>query len=415
MKACTGEQVTESHLSEQYRQTDKQALERLLKIGAADVLAQGQSINLDTNEELPRLIPILCTYFSREELTELIGAETTVKLLDMYRTEILQNLFLEGELRKLLHAFNEANIRLILFKGPALAYTVYPEAHLRTYHDIDALIRPADLPRARDLLTELGYTFYEEFRANVINSKRTGYNFRLERADSWLEVLVELHTAPHASEIDADFDIESLWAGAQTITVVDEPALTMHPVDHFLYLCWHYRFHGFSRLLWLYDLVVMLRAPGSDLDWDVLLAKARRQHLATTLYYCLSWCRDLFDAAIPEHVLSRLYPPPACRWLIERIAMPDVARTLATAQGQSRRILAHHAMVDTMPGLFKAALRLFFPTPAAMGQRYMERSPLPLQLYFLYYLIHPSITLVKGVRYLLSARRRRGARGKDVK
>ena len=404
----------QSMASSEAMHQDKQSLARLLRVGVADVLAQGQTINLEKNEELPRLIPVLCTYFTREELTELVGKKVAARLLDMHRLEVLQNLFLEGELQKVLHAFNEANIQIMLFKGPALAYTVYPQAQLRTYHDIDALIHPGDLERARVVLTEMGYTFYEEFRANVINSKRTGYNFILKREDSWLEVLIELHTAPHESDIGTSFDVESLWANAQTITILGEPTLTMSPVDHLLYLCWHYRFHSFSRLLWLYDVVMLVRTHGRDLDWTELVKKARRQHLATTLYYCLCWCRDLFGIAIPAQVLSGLMPPLVCRLMVERVAMPDVIRTLVTAQGQSRRVLAHRAMVDTTLGLLKAAARTLFPTPAAMGQRYMEHSRFPLQMYFVYYLIHPWVTLGKGMRYVLSSRRdRRSALSRD--
>jgi len=398
--------VVEDQLSvEQCLQNDKSALERLLKLGVADVLAQGRTINLEKNEELPRLIPVLCYYFTREELTQLLGKKVAARLLNMQHTAVVQNLFLEEELRKVLHTFNEAHIQLLLFKGPALAYTVYPQAHLRTYHDIDALIHPADLERARELLSTMGYSFYEEYRTNVINSKRTGYNFTLKREDSWLEVLIELHTAPHESEIGTDFDIAALWANAQPITILGETTLTLHPVDHLLYLCWHYRFHSFSRLLWLYDVVVLLRTHADALDWEQLIAMARRQHLATTTYYCLSWCHDLFGVAIPASVFSRLRPPLACRVMVERVAMQhDVARTLVTAQGQARRVLAQRTMVDTTLGLLKAAARTLFPTPAAMGQRYMEHSHLPLQMFYLFYLIHPWITLGKGLRFLLSSR-----------
>ena len=391
------------------RHNDKQGLARLLKVGVADVLARGQTINLEKNEELPRLIPVLCTYFTREELAELVGNKVAARLLDMHRLEVLQNLFLEGELQKVLHAFNEANIAIMLFKGPALAYTVYPQAQLRTYHDIDALIHPDDLERAREVLTQMGYAFYEEYRANVINSKRTGYNFTLKREDSWLEVLIELHTAPHDSDIGTSFDVAALWDNAQAISILGEPTLTMSPVDALLYLCWHYRFHSFSRLLWLYDVVMLVRTHAHDLDWAALVKKARQQHLATTLYYCLCWCRDLFGVAIPAKVLSGLRPPLACRVVVERVAMPDVVRTLVTAQGQARRVLAHRAMVDTTPGLLKAAARTLFPTPAAMGQRYMEHSRLPLQLYFVFYLIHPWVTLGKGIQYIVSSRQNRTA------
>ncbi len=399
-------------ISGQYKY-DKKTLISLLKLVVADALEQGRSVDLDTNEELLRLIPILCAYISRQELIDLLGEELTSRMLELNRLEIAQNLVLEGELQHVLHAFNEAQIAVILFKGPSLAYTVYPKTYLRTYYDIDMLIRPDDLPRANELLLQMGYTFYEEYRANATNSKRTGFNYILARPDSWLEVPIELHTAPHPSEIGTDFEVESLWLKAQKIEVLGESTLTMHPVDHLLYLCWHYRFHGFTRLLWLYDLVVMLRAMGRtmerdmgraidlELDWNELVRAARQQHLATTLYYCLSWCRDLFEVAIPAEVFTQLRPPWACRLLVERIAMPNTLETLVSKRGQSRRIIAHRAMVDSTLGLIKAGIQALFPSPASMGRRYMGNSRLPLKFYFLYYFIHPWTTLAKGCRYLL--------------
>jgi len=393
--------VEEGHLTAQkYIQDDKETLAHLLKL----TLAQGQTLNLDTNEELPRLIPILCSYFSSEELIQLTGEKTAAKILDMHRTEVLQNLFLESELRNVLHAFNEAEIPLMLFKGPALAYTIYPQANLRTYHDIDALIHPDDLERAGDLLTGMEYSFYNEYRADAVDEQRTGYHYVLERPDSWLSVLIELHTAPHSSEIGSLFDREALWVRAKMITVLGEPTLTMDPADHLLYLCWHYRFHGFTRLLWLYDIVMLLRTFGEQLDWVGLVCTAHRQQMAATLYYCLSWCRDLFGVVVPERVFIQLRPPLASRLIVERITMPDPAWALAAAQGQQRRLIARRAMVDSKGGLLRAGLRTLFPSPTAMKKRYMERLRLPLQLFFLFYPIHPCITLAKGCYYFLRRR-----------
>lgn len=389
---------------EEYAQLDKEILARLLKLGVEDILslAQGKPLDLSTNEELPRLIPVICAYFSREALVNLLGEDIAGQVLTMYRTEMLQNLYLEGELVRILHAFNEARIPLLLFKGPALAYTVYPQANLRTYHDIDAFVHPHDLSRAGELLTELGFSFYEEYRANALDETRTGYNYILKHPNSWLEVLVELHTAPHSSDIGTHFDIASLWAKAQPITILGEAAYTMHSVDHLLYLVWHYRFHGFTRLLWLYDLVMMVRSLSEELDWAALIQAARKQQLATTLYYCLSWCRKLFAVAVPQEVLVQLRPPMLCRFIVERVAMPDVERALTGASWQKRRVLAHHAMVDRTVDIVKAILRTLFPAPAVLGRRYLEHSRLPLQLSFLLYGVHPWITLGKGVRYLLA-------------
>jgi len=393
--------------TKQFMQSDKKAFTTLLEQMVADGIVRDQIVNLDTNEELLRLIPILCAYFSRQELIQLVGEKLTTRMIELNRLETAQNLVLERELKHVLHAFNEAHISVLLFKGPALAYTVYPEAYLRTYQDIDMLIHSDDLPQVHELLLQMGFTFYEEYRTNVTNTKRTGYNYVLSCPDSWLEIPIEVHTAPHSSEIGTDFDVNSLWLKAQHIEVLGESTLTLHPIDHLLYLCWHYRFHGFTRLLWLYDLVVMLRATGPELDWIELVQAARRQHLATTLYYCLSWCRDLFGVSIPAEVFIRLRPPWACRLIVERIAMPDAMEALALSGGQPRRIIAHRAMVDSTVGLIKASLQALFPSSASMGRRYMGNSRLPLKFYYLYYFIHPWITLAKGFRYALKRGRRK--------
>lgn len=386
-------------------QDDRAVLARLLKLGLAYEPGAKQSINLETNEELSRMVPILCAYFSQEELAELVGTNAAASILNVHRMEALQNLLLESELQHILHAFSEAKIPLMLFKGPALAYTIYRQKHLRTYHDIDALIHAEDIPLAHELLVGMGYKFYEEFQVNAIDNLRSGYNYILKRPDSWLEVLIELHTAPHTSEIGSAFDVQSLWASAQPITLLGEQALTMDIQNHLLYLCWHYRFHGFTRLLWLYDIVMILRAVGDELDWTTLIASARRQHIATTLYYCLSWCRDIFGIVLPGDVCKRLRPHWSCRLIVERIAMPDPAQALASAQWSSRRIIAQRAMVDHPLALFQAGLAAIFPSPAILGRRYMGKSRLPLRFFFLYYLIHPWITLVKGVRYLFRPKR----------
>jgi Uncharacterised nucleotidyltransferase len=256
--------------TKQYNQHDKKALTNLLQLIVTDAMTRDQTVDLDTNEELLRLIPVLCAYFSHQELMQLIGEKLTTRMLELNRLETAQNLVLERELQHMLHAFNEAHIAVLLFKGPALAYTCY------------------------------------------------------------------------------------------------------------LYLCWHYRFHGFTRLLWLYDLVVLLRSAGPELDWIELVQTARCQRLATTLYYCLSWCRDLFGVSIPAEVFVRLRPPWACRLVVERISMPNAVATLTSAQGQSRRIIAHRAMVDSTAALVKAGLQALFPSPASMGRRYMGNSRLPL-------------------------------------
>src|SRR6266567_3781118 len=300
-----GKTAEEYLMTQEYIQRDKTVFAQFLKYISAEARARNQLLNLASTEELPRLIPVLCDYFSRAELIELVGERSTNEIMKMHRLEMLQNLFLENELQRILIAFDEAHIPLMLFKGPVLAYTIYPKPHLRTYHDLDALIQPGDVVHAQDLLAQMGYSFYDEYRADTVDEERTGYHFSLQAPGSPFAVIIELHTAPHASEIGTLSDREALWKNATTVTILGQPVVTMNPVDHLLYLCWHYRFHGFTRLLWFYDIVMMLRAYGGSLDWGRLIHMAHDQGMAATLYYCLSWCHDLFEVTIPETVFSQ--------------------------------------------------------------------------------------------------------------
>lgn len=379
-------------------QHDKAVFTRWLNSIAMDARVGGRRVHLASNEELPRLIPVLYEFFTREELIDLVGKQLTGAILEMHRAEMLQNLLLESELQRVLRAFNEAAIPLMLFKGPVLAYTAYPNPHMRTYHDLDFLIHPADVERAGDLLAQMGYSFYEEYRADAADEQRTAYHYSLQPSGMPFACIIELHTAPHASEIGTLSDLGALWENARSMIILGQPVVTMNPADHLLFLCWHYRFHGFTRLLWLYDLVMILRFGDNPLDWDYLVRVARDQHLATTLYYCLCWCRDLFAVAIPEAVFARLRPPLVSRLVVERVALPDVARGLSVASYQEHRIIARRAMVDSHGDLLKAGLRMLFPSPLALQKRYMDHSRLPLRLFFLFYFIHPWITLAKGMR-----------------
>jgi len=159
-------------------------------------------------------------------------------------------------------------------------------------------------------------------------------------------------------------------------------------------------------LLWLYDIVVMARALQREEDWSELAKRAHQLDLATTLYYLLLWCCDLFQVPVSERVFRMLRPPLISRVVIERIALPDVAKALVSSLQQSRRILARRFMVDSSFDLLKAGARALFPSKAAIGRRYMSHSRLPLRLYFLFYVVHPWVTLAKGMRILFKKKAR---------
>lgn len=78
-------------------------------------------------------------------------------LEELYNANARRNLFLTGELLKLLHLFEEHKIPAIPYKGPAIASSVYGDLALRQFSDLDILIKRQDVLKAGDILVSFGY------------------------------------------------------------------------------------------------------------------------------------------------------------------------------------------------------------------------------------------------------------------
>jgi Uncharacterised nucleotidyltransferase len=65
---------------------------------------------------------------------------------------------------EVLREFGAAGCRSILLKGPALQRELQPDGQRRSYGDTDLLVAPADLERAGELLTELGFVLVMDHR-----------------------------------------------------------------------------------------------------------------------------------------------------------------------------------------------------------------------------------------------------------
>src|SRR5204862_195907 len=102
------------------------------------------------------VMPLLSWHLSRS-CADGVPESTLSELRDRFRLNAARNLFFAGELLKLLTLLQRAGIKAIPFKGPTLAVLAYGNLALRTFGDLDLLLRRNDIPRARDLLAAEGY------------------------------------------------------------------------------------------------------------------------------------------------------------------------------------------------------------------------------------------------------------------
>ena len=94
-------------------------------------------------------------------LTELspgvVPEHVLAQLAVEFRRNTARNLYLTGELIRILKVFADEGIPVLPFKGPLLAQQAYGNLGLRVFLDLDLLIHPDDAGRVLGLLAVRGY------------------------------------------------------------------------------------------------------------------------------------------------------------------------------------------------------------------------------------------------------------------
>ena len=227
---------------------------------------------------------------------------------------LLQNRTLLGELLAALDAMAAAGVEAIPVKGLVLTEMLYGNLALRPAGDIDVLVRPEDLPAARDGLRALGYA-----QAAVPAYEERHHPFHdapYYRPGAFRDTALELHhglSAPRQFRMDA----ASLWERSVTTELFGRTLRVLGPEDTLLHLAVH-RARAPLRLRWIVDIAELMRRSGDDLDIAFLLAQARAIGARTTLAMTLELSDRLLDAPVPRPLAEGLAIGTTKRWLLER-------------------------------------------------------------------------------------------------
>jgi hypothetical protein len=227
-----------------------------------------------------------------------VPPEALNRLKELYQGNAARNLFLLGELERVLGSLAEDGVTAIPYKGPVLAIAGYGDLSLRRFVDLDVIVRRDDVERAIGTLTDLGY------RAEPVVSPsqqafliRTQHDLAFKRDEGRL--IVELHWEVAPRLFATKLAAENLWPQATTRAVGGGEVLALAPEDMLVSLCVHGSKHLWERLAWVCDIAEWLAAhPG--LQWPELLAQAERTGQQRMLFVGLRLAAELLDAPLPE-------------------------------------------------------------------------------------------------------------------
>ncbi len=237
------------------------------------------------------------------------------RLREERREHVALAIKLDAVLDGVLAACSAAGIPVVVLKGLALA-RLYPSPLLRPRSDLDLLIDPLHWPAADRLLTGMGYALQdaEHVRRPLPGPRQAPDDRQYVRAADG--TLIELHADYLSTGLRRDEDAR-LWGRARLVEAQGRAIPVLEPGDAFLQAATHMQRHAYTRLLWFYDLLMLLRREGDGIAWPEVAGRAARSGVTTAAYYAISYTEALFGPVVPPAARAALRPNPLQRRLHE--------------------------------------------------------------------------------------------------
>jgi len=367
--------------------------------------------------ERHRIGPLLRDRLLRHGLYDALPAEARTALDAQYLASSARALARYHELGALLGKLADADIPVIALKGIYLAKALYPEPGLRPMGDMDLLFRIPDLQRVQGLLLGLGYAREEPGRPieEFLPRRHQLPQFRRRGATS-----IEVHMAIERPTAGFPIDYDALWARARHWPIDGRPLMALAPQDLLLHLCLHGVYHHGAQvdLMAVMDLARVVALE--PLDWDAVVAGARRWGAERPAYYGLELARRLLSTEVPADVLAALRPAEktgAFLAVAERAILTERSQhgLVGPLAGQASTV-GYLQILDHVRATrgWRARLGLLgthlFPSRAVLEQKYPRlahsgRIRLMHGLHWLVALGHFAVRMPAHWRYWTTARR----------
>lgn len=303
--------------------------------------------------------------------------ETGVAIPESYR-QVLQdraasvaaaNINALTQLESLVRAFNRAEIPVMLLKGAALNLKVYPRPDLRPMSDVDLLVRPADVGRTPEVLQRYGCTRgFDLIRDDFFPR----FHYEMEwMTNSPRPVRIDLHARPlRPLRISRTMPDDALWHRARLVPIGDAEAHVPGDEEMVIHLAAHAAYHGFDRLIWLYDIKRFVDRAAQGIDWGRVADLSAGWRLSLPVSVALGRVNDCFGPVLEKEALTALQSQTAT-WQ-DRLV-------LRTAPGDAASPLRHVAVnLLCTPGLrFRLAYlkAMLSPGPNHLKELYPYRHP----------------------------------------
>ncbi len=235
-------------------------------------------------------------------------------LVDQQRAQNFLTLRLTAELFLLLEIFTAKGIRALVIKGPVLAMRAYGNPAVRSYGDLDLLVRQKDIRRATESMLDSNYEAAVSLRA--IDAGKIPGQYLFSKPDS--KLLVELHNDFTLRYFPRPLPIEDFFARQIRVRLDGHEVSALSVEDELVLICIHGAKHFWERLTWIAD-VAALVSRQTSIDWERAAASARAVGAEHLLHTGLRLAADVLHAPLPQKVAAAVQKDAVAAKLVARI------------------------------------------------------------------------------------------------
>ena len=238
--------------------------EKLFLLDVLKAFVHNEKLNFDVELDWAKLMELSAIHSVTGILDYMVvqnPCERTAPMLAALKKQCFANIAVFAQrtdcARQLLAKLSEAGIDHMLMKGYVVR-NYYPVPELRTFGDVDILIKPDDRGKCHKLMLEQGFsvkTDWEPVYSYYNNNE-----------------LYEMHTELMEIDVSDKADYKGYFCKAWEHAVkTDEHEFEPTPEFHFIYLLTHIAKHinGAGAGIRMYlDLALFIKHFGNSIDWD---------------------------------------------------------------------------------------------------------------------------------------------------
>ncbi|MEX0833316.1 MAG: nucleotidyltransferase family protein [Actinomycetota bacterium] len=324
------------------------------------------------------VVPLLYTALA-EAGPDAVPADSLTKLRGEFESNSRRNLEMTGELMQILDLLEGDRIEAVPYKGPAAAQSLYGNLAMRQFTDLDFLLLPRDVPRARATLETHGF---------VSNPVTATHERALIR--SWNEMpftkgklIVELQWRAAPSYFASPVALEPMWSRLANAKIGGREVPSLSPEDLLLVLSIHGAKHTWERMSWIAD-IARIRNAFPKMDFELASRRASAAGVRRMLRLAIFLASDLLHAEIPAEIVADARSDPAVTRLADRIRHRLFSSPRRTDEDFPFEPM-HLEMLDRPADRARYIAGLAFTPTAGDWETVSLTSPLS----FLYYLLRP--------------------------